>query len=198
MDIDELAAHLPVLGEPVPIELANTRYRDGDDTIEFLAGPAMAATWFAASPTARHLERPGRWTVEGWRRLVALRDTVDVLLRARIAGTRGDATAVAHLNATANAVTQRVELRWERPRDVQVVERREAADPTLALLGFVAIDTIALLSGPDAERLRVCANADCELLFLKQHHRRRWCHDSCGHRHRQAAYYSRTRPNVRG
>jgi predicted RNA-binding Zn ribbon-like protein len=31
------------------------------------------------------------------------------------------------------------------------------------------------------------------MLFVKAHHRRQWCHESCGHRARQATYYRRTR-----
>jgi predicted RNA-binding Zn ribbon-like protein len=31
------------------------------------------------------------------------------------------------------------------------------------------------------------------MLYLQRHRNRRWCHHSCGHRARQAAYYRRMR-----
>jgi predicted RNA-binding Zn ribbon-like protein len=189
--IDEswLAANLPVLGEPVPIELANTRYRDRDEVIEFLASPTMATTWFACSPTATALTGPDTWTTDAWRRLVELRDVVDDLLRIHIARQQPQGAIVGHLNRTARRLITWVELQWDEPGVVRAVEHHSAGDRADVTLGRIALETIALLAGPDADLLRVCANDDCEMLFLKHHHRRRWCHESCGHRHRQAAYY---------
>jgi predicted RNA-binding Zn ribbon-like protein len=59
------------------------------------------------------------------------------------------------------------------------------------VLGALAHDLMDVLANP--ARLLVCANDDCSMLFVQHHHRRRWCHDGCGHRHRQAAYYRRLR-----
>lgn len=189
MDVSELEANLPVLGEPAPVELANTRYRDGDETIEFLPDPALVAAWFDASPTARLLGAPRRWSESDRRRLVSLRDAVDDLIRARIQMRTPGRDAVERLNAAARSVTRQVELNWDRSDDPRRVELVDAAGPVDAVLASIAVQAIDLLAGPDAELLRVCANDDCELLFVRQHHRRRWCHNSCGHRHRQATYY---------
>lgn len=189
MDVSELTANLPVLGEPTPIELANTRYRDGDETIEFLPDAALVTAWFDASPTAWVLGAPRRWSESDRRRLVELRDAVDDLIRSRIQVRAPERGAVERLNAAARSVTRRVELDWHRSDGPRRVELVDAAGPVDAVLASIAVQAIDLLAGPDAELLRVCANDDCELLFLRQHHRRRWCHNSCGHRHRQAAYY---------
>ena len=189
MAVDTTDWELPILGEPVPVELANTRYRDGAGVVDFLANPFLADRWFRESPTASKLARPRRWSAPGWIRLVELRNAADVLLRARIDGGRADPWTVAHLNSIAALASCAPELRWDGEQDVRRVERLIAGDQTDALLGTVAHLTIALLAGADAMLLRVCGNDDCQMLFLKTHHRRRWCHNSCGHRHRQAKYY---------
>jgi predicted RNA-binding Zn ribbon-like protein len=179
----------PILGEPVPIELANTRYRDGDVVIDFLPTAATADRWFAMSPTAAALERPGRWTRSGWSRLIELRDVIDDLLRARIAGKLPDRSLVARLNESARLVTTTSEMTWRDAHTIELFERLTANDRADAVVGTIAHQAIRLLTGTDARLLRICAHDDCQMLFLKHHHRRRWCHNSCGHRHRQAKYY---------
>lgn len=55
---------------------------------------------------------------------------------------------------------------------------REYAEPTAAAaLSTLARDAIDLFSGPFADRIRVCAAADCGLLFVDTSRpgRRRWC-----------------------
>jgi predicted RNA-binding Zn ribbon-like protein len=189
MEVSELEANLPVLGEPIPVELANTRYRDGDEVIEFLADPALVSAWFDASPTAHQLHAPQRWSESDRRRLIDLRDALDHLFRARIGTEVPEPHAVEQLNDAAARVIRRVELTWDRDGGPQRVERLDAPDRIDAVLAAIADQAIRLLAGPDADLLRICANDDCQLLFVRQHHRRRWCHNSCGHRHRQAAYY---------
>lgn len=189
MDLHTLEAYLPVLGEPAPIELANTHYRDGDETIEFLATASLVSAWFAASPTAQRLDPPPRWSTEDRRRLIELRDAIDDSIRARIDRRAPDRVALDRLNAAAGLAVRTVELEWDDHQAPRRVEQTDAPHRVDSVLSTLAVQTIELLAGPDAELLRVCANDDCELLFLRHHHRRRWCHNSCGHRHRQAAYY---------
>jgi predicted RNA-binding Zn ribbon-like protein len=52
-----------------------------------------------------------------------------------------------------------------------------AADPIAATLSEVARDTLALISGHELERVRHCANPDCNTLFLDTSRpgKRRWC-----------------------
>jgi predicted RNA-binding Zn ribbon-like protein len=183
----------PVLGEPVAVELANTRYRDGDTVVEFLATPLMAAGWFDASPTAASLLRPGRWTRGDLAELVVLRDAIDAVLRAVVEGIVPASRAVSALNRAAARARGHAELDWPRDGLPRRIERRDAASPVDAVLAVLATDAIELVGGPDRSSVQVCANDDCEMLFVRHHHRRRWCHNSCGHRHRQADYYRRTR-----
>jgi predicted RNA-binding Zn ribbon-like protein len=78
------------------------------------------------------------------------------------------------------------------------VVRRDAHSAVDRVLADLAESAIAILAGSGAGPIAVCANDDCSMLFVRQHHRRRWCHNSCGHRHRQAAYARRLREGPRG
>ena len=61
-----------------------------------------------------------------------------------------------------------------------------------ALLGELAADAITVLTGPQAERLRQCANPDCILQFVADNPRQRWCSSAlCGNRARVARHYRR-------
>src|SRR6185437_1658316 len=61
-----------------------------------------------------------------------------------------------------------------------------------ALLGELAADAVALLTGPRATQLRKCANPDCILQFVADNPRRRWCSSAvCGNRARVARHYQR-------
>jgi predicted RNA-binding Zn ribbon-like protein len=60
-----------------------------------------------------------------------------------------------------------------------------------ALLGDLATACIELLTDDRARLLRRCEGPDCCLFFVQHHPRRRYCHESCAHRDRQARYYRR-------
>ncbi|MFF4168636.1 CGNR zinc finger domain-containing protein [Streptomyces sp. NPDC001744] len=63
------------------------------------------------------------------------------------------------------------------------------------LLATLARDAVDLLTGPYADRIRVCGAADCSLLFADTSRpgHRRWCSmDRCGNRHKVRAHRSRT------
>jgi predicted RNA-binding Zn ribbon-like protein len=64
------------------------------------------------------------------------------------------------------------------------------------LLATVARDAVDLLTGPYADRIRVCGADDCFLVFADTSRpgRRRWCSmERCGNRHKVRAHRSRTR-----
>ncbi|HTZ76721.1 MAG TPA: ABATE domain-containing protein [Stellaceae bacterium] len=71
-----------------------------------------------------------------------------------------------------------------------------AGDPLEAVLATVARDAIDLLSGPDLERVRECAEASCSVLFVDASRpgRRRWCSMSrCGNKAKKASFRARHR-----
>ncbi|MFD3400230.1 CGNR zinc finger domain-containing protein [Kribbella sp. NPDC058693] len=72
-------------------------------------------------------------------------------------------------------------------------DRRVATAPTdvPGLLSRLARDAIDLVTGPLAERIRVCASDDCSLLFVDTSRpgQRRWCSmNTCGARAKMATY----------
>ncbi|WP_406632129.1 CGNR zinc finger domain-containing protein [Amycolatopsis sp. WGS_07] len=60
-------------------------------------------------------------------------------------------------------------------------------------LARVARESIALLGGPDAAKLRACYAPGCVLYFMKTHPRREWCSVACGNRARAARHYEKVR-----
>ena len=184
------ADDLPLLGEPAPVELANSLYGEGDERVDFLATPGLARLWLAHAGLA--VPFPARPAGDDVDRLRALRDAVRHLVDRAVDGAAPSPPAVAVLNRAASAA----------PLAAQLVPAAGAAaagaGPSVRGVSTArAHDAVVLLGGPDRDRLRRCAAPDCTMAFLQQHRRRRWCHDSCGHRVRQAAYHRR-RPNGPG
>jgi predicted RNA-binding Zn ribbon-like protein len=181
------ADDLPLIGEPLAVELANTRYGDGDDRIDFLGTPRLIAMWFAHAGAAPRL--PARLTGRDADRLRDLRDATHTLIGQTVDRVALSTRAVDALN--------RYAARGQRVLRLDVVEgglRIGSAGPGRgidAVLGLLAHEAITLLGGPDAARLRRCDHPDCTMAFVQRHRRRRWCHPSCGHRTRQARYYRR-------
>ena len=190
--MDEKLIEFPVLGEPFPIELANTRYRDGDNIVDFVETQLLFEAWLLASPTPGKRKRPARWNRESHLALLAVRDSVAMLINAAVDHRVPDAASITSINHAAQGCRFVTELRWSRegPSSIDHVHGKSAFD---IFVGQIAIETIELLSGPNAAALQRCQSEDCWMLFLKNHPRRRWCHNSCGHRNRQANCYYRAR-----
>ncbi|MFI6420040.1 CGNR zinc finger domain-containing protein [Streptomyces sp. NPDC050842] len=124
--------------------------------------------------------------------LAAVRDVRDALWGLALARARGadpDPGELAAVNAAA-----------AEPPLVALI----AADGTRAwapgatgarLLATVARDAVELLTGPYADRVRVCGADNCALVFADTSRpgRRRWCSmDRCGNRHKVRAHRART------
>ncbi|MEV0072809.1 MULTISPECIES: ABATE domain-containing protein [unclassified Amycolatopsis] len=68
-----------------------------------------------------------------------------------------------------------------------------ASSPVAAGLADIAQQSIALLGGPGAAKLRACQAPGCVLFFVKTHPRREWCSIACGNRARAARHYEKVR-----
>ncbi len=176
---------LPLLGEPVPIELANTAYGVGDDAVDFLGEPAAAVAWLmlvgppspATTPSADELHE-----------LIELRDAVRVLLEARLNGGRPTRAALEVVDRHAGAAPVVRRLVWG---DEPAVRVEPGAPGFGGVLGWLAVGAIELVAGPAGDALAGCEAPDCTMLFVRHHGRRRFCHESCSHRTRQARYERR-------
>lgn len=186
-----VAEDMPILGEPFPVEFANTRYPlpEGPfDYLDYLGDRADVGTWFAASPTAGAFACPRRPTDSWHRQLTALRDATRSILDALVAGTRPPQADLDAVARTAAAATRRRTIEWAGRPLASVTYDGAAGDRALAAMADAVIDFV---TGDQAELIRTCESEDCWMLFVRHHHRRRWCHDGCSHRNRQARYYRR-------
>ena len=189
------ADDLPLLGEPVPVELANSLYGEGHGRVDFLGTPELAGLWLAHARLP--VPFPERPTAGEVRRLRELRDAVRRLVDAAIDGAPPPPEAVAAVNRTVRRAPPAAQLAAHgdaQPTGVgwaygtYGTGRGRGVD---AALGALAHAAVMLLGTATGRRLRRCRAPGCGLAFVQHHGRRRWCHDSCGHRVRQAAYERR-------
>ncbi len=169
---------LPILGtEPLVVEFANTLYGAQD----FLGTAELAALWFTKAGT-----RVVRDTVAAR----VLRDTIHALFTATVTAAEPPSSAIAHVNATATAAPTSPQL-IRQPTGTFVASSHTTATGDAAVLGALATACIELLTDDRARLLRQCEGPDCCLFFVQHHPRRRYCHETCAHRDRQARYYRR-------
>jgi predicted RNA-binding Zn ribbon-like protein len=180
----------PLLGEDLPIELANTRFtrrgveHDGLRTPDDLAGwLARVGARLPVALSAGELEAIGERELALAREL---RDALRALLAAAAQGAPLDADAVETVNRTVRAAPLRRELS---PGPALVV--RSDAPAPLAALAAIAEQAAELLAGPDAETLRACSAPGCVLFYRKTHPRRTCCSPRCADRARAARHYAR-------
>jgi predicted RNA-binding Zn ribbon-like protein len=182
----------PVLGEPLPLELANTRFAHRGHEHEGLREPTDLTVWLRrvrerlpVPPLDGDLDAIGPEELAAAREL---RDALRTLFTAVAAGAALDADAAEVVNRAVRAAPCWRELAPE-PEPASVV--RTAAPPVPAALATIADEAVRLLTGPDAAELRACAAPGCMLFYRKDHPRRAWCSPRCSNRVRAARHYAR-------
>lgn len=181
---------MPILGEPLAVELANTLYIDGDSHFDFLGDAFRARVWLGAVPLG--ITVTSELASSDLARLVQLRDAVRRLVLGSVDGAPSRRQDVARINKTAQLALNRRTLRLD-PSGVPAVGDSRRGALANRVLATLADDAIALIGGSLRSRIRRCPGPGCPMFFVQQHHRRRFCHESCSHRARQAAYYQRQR-----
>jgi predicted RNA-binding Zn ribbon-like protein len=180
----------PVLGEPLPVELANTRFLERGRERDGLESRDDLADWLARVGERLPLAEHDRAALEPADLAAAreLRDALRTLLEAAAAGRPLDARAAEVLNRRVRAAPRWHELTVAPHLAASV---HTAAPPVAAALAAIAEAGIALLAGPGAHALRACPSSGCMLLFVKDHPRRAWCSPRCSSRARSARHYAR-------
>ena len=178
----------PLLGEPLALDLVNTRAHLGGVDVDLLDGPRALDRWLRAERS--RIAWTGHADAADLAAVIALRGVLDPLLRAHVARTPGPAAAVRGLNRALAIALPQPRLEWTcgGPR------KRAASDGArrATLLRQLAGSALELLTGADAARVRRCAHPDCILLFVAGNPRRRWCASStCGNRVRWPRHYVR-------
>lgn len=186
----------PLTGEPLPLDLVNTRPAapDGGRT-DLIGTPDGLAAWLALEADRLPAEARGPALAPSAATLAALhavRTDTEELVLARMEGTAPPRAALNGLNAAQRAAPPVRELRWADGEARAVTCRTGPAGAALAaVFAEAAVD---LLTGPRAAAIKRCEAPDCVMLFLPAHPRRRWCSPArCGNRTRVARYYRRHR-----
>lgn len=191
--IDELVGGgSPLLGELLPIELANTRYAVRGQLKDGLATTDHLAAWLRDS---RGRFRTGLSDADVLGATATdlgvarqLRDAVHDLLTAVVSASDPPERAIATVNRVARAVPRWPQLQWGEVPKVESGTRGQPLPAALAEIADVAVD---LFAGAHRNLIRACRAPGCVLFFLKDHPRRTWCSEGCGNRARVARYHAR-------
>ncbi|WP_225799879.1 CGNR zinc finger domain-containing protein [Streptomyces sp. NK15101] len=171
----------PLTGEPVSLDLLNTRWNEEGGRRDLLTEVEGLAVWLAANGLAE------RFTADATtlRHTLAARDALAALV-----DHPGDPSATARVDAVLGHGRIRATLTAEGPG-----EEAEFADPAWGPGWTAARDYLDLLrTAPD--RIRACAHEACILHFFdtSRNGTRRWCSMAvCGNRAKASRHYARTK-----
>lgn len=179
--------HFPLIGEPLALDLVNTRPNTEHGPTDLLSTPAELRTWLDAQ--AGRLE-PGVPDEDDLALVQAVRDHVAAAVgQARQGRPPADESLQALIEAQRAAPAIR-DLSWNGTAITATLRRDGSLGARLA--AQLAESAADLLADPAITRVRPCEADDCVLLFLPAHPRRRWCSATrCGNRARVARYYQR-------
>jgi predicted RNA-binding Zn ribbon-like protein len=177
--------HEPLVGEPLALDLVNTRPADAD----LLDTPQALHSWLALEaerfPELAAVAAP---TGAALAAVLAVRAGVTAVVDALLTGRPAPPEALEALNAAQRAAPTVTRLAAADGGLVAVTEYLGAADDRLA--SHLAKAAADLLASAAIGKLRQCEADDCRLVFLLSHPKRRWCSaERCGNRVRVARYY---------
>ncbi|MFD8726031.1 CGNR zinc finger domain-containing protein [Streptomyces sp. NPDC059629] len=177
---------VPLTGEPLALDLINTRPTVGDQ----LATPGDLHAWWVLQADRLPEAVPHEVSAADLAAVQAVREhTARALDQVR----RGEEPSVSDLealNQAQRAASAIKELAWG--GSVVTATRRREGSPGRRLAASLAEAAAELLADPEVTRIRKCEADDCVMLFLPTHPRRRWCSATrCGNRMRVARHYQR-------
>ncbi len=154
------------------------------DGVMTLAEAKTLRAWSEAHP---------RQAVRAFADAVELREAIAAILSAQLGGEALPAKAVAILEASYHEASNAKSLQGS--TDSVVWTWREPSPEIERVRWAVALDAVRLLTTPDAERIRQCADAECGWFFLdkSRNQSRRWCSmQACGNRNKVRSFYRRS------
>ena len=183
-----MTPELPILGEPLIPEFANTLYRYEHTQFDVFDRPGWASAWMVTAPCAFERAAPRRVTARDLGRLRRLRDAIRVVLLCNHAHRRAGAIAV--INEAARLTKPRRELVLLRDGALAVNAGSSASrlDTFLASIAWQMFDTV---EHGDLDLIKVCDRPGCNMFYFRDHHRRRYCNARCANADRQARYNKR-------
>jgi len=188
---------LPLLGEDLAVELANSHYVGDGEDLDFLADHDLAAIWLAAAEAASDLPVPARLSAGALAALRRVRDATRATLIevADNDGVTPDSTVWRDAADVLHQEGQRAPAHLARDLEADEPTWRlhHRGKPAQALPASIASQCILFLGGDQVSRVRRCERPACPMLFVRQHRARRFCTQACAHSVRQARYYRRSR-----
>ncbi|MFE3206092.1 CGNR zinc finger domain-containing protein [Embleya sp. NPDC059237] len=173
----------PLTGEPLALDLANTRWLLHGAMHDHLDDPAPLRAWLTEHALDKRPDTTPETDLDAVRNaLVATREAIRAAL---------EEGAYQDLDAVLARGTIRLGLRAQGP-----TEQVDIADPAWRPAWEAARAYLELLHTADPDRIRRCANPECTLWFadMSKNGRRRWCSMAeCGNRAKARAHYARSR-----
>lgn len=176
---------VPLTGEPLALDLVNTRPTVGD---LLQTSNDLLAWWNLES--ARLPEMPEAVTDADVAVVRALREHISNALEYARRGDQPLASDLDAINQAQRFAPAIRELTWNGSALIASCRRSGPAGRCLA--ARLAEAAAELLADPSIMKIRECEADDCVMLFLPSHPRRRWCSAArCGNRARVARHYQR-------
>jgi predicted RNA-binding Zn ribbon-like protein len=176
------------LGEPLPVDVANTIRRHGMIYVELWRTGADVVEW----AHRQHGRVPVPSSDEADDRLDELRSVRDDVFALLLATTSGGALpgdVTARVNARARTLVAVHELADAPGRiETSVVDSGSAVDELIALVIAALID---LIGGSAHGDVGFCDAPSCGQFFMRERPNRRWCGAACGSRARVARHADR-------
>lgn len=178
---------LPILGEPLIAEFANTFYVDAATRLDVLDHPSWIAAWFRQAPCATAVAHPERLRSRDVARLRVLRDAVRGLLECRRVCRAADIDVI---NTAARPGMSQRRLASSGAGELEVVVG-VGSHGIEGVLASIALRVIGAVENGTFDLYRVCDRPGCNLYYFRDHHRRRYCNVRCANADRQARYNAR-------
>ena len=178
---------LPILGEPLIAEFANTLYIDESARLDVLDRHSWIAAWFRQAPCAADLTHPGRLRSQDAARLRSLRDAVRGLLECQRDCRAADIDVI---NTAARPGMSHRRLASSATGELEVVIDigSRVIERVLAVIALRVVDAVENGTFDLNQR---CDRPGCNLYYFRDHHRRRYCNVRCANADRQARYNAR-------
>ncbi|WP_030249112.1 MULTISPECIES: CGNR zinc finger domain-containing protein [unclassified Streptomyces] len=180
----------PLTGEPLSIDLLNTRWIDAGGRHDLLDSVAGLAVWLGSPPVRQSLgDRPVPADESTLERLLQARTALDKAVTALHHPAPGAATALN--DVLAHGLVRHLLRPDGRPDTVVEVDEPSWLPAWSAAENFLRL----LADRPD--RIRPCSNDECVLHFydVSKNGTRRWCSMAgCGNRAKARRHYARQNP----
>jgi predicted RNA-binding Zn ribbon-like protein len=185
-------------GETAPVRLMNTIWADTAGVHDDLTTPTALHDWLITVDHRYAADAVGEPRPDELAEAKLLRDSLRRLAAFSTEDPRPAAQSpVDSVDDAVAAVNQAI---TQLPHAQLVVrggrlnrDRSAPTSPTRIALAELAHDSMDMLTGSGATKLRACLAPGCVRYFVRSHPRREWCSETCGNRARAARHYRRIR-----